>query len=285
MKKKLNNKIALITGGSRGIGFAIAKKFLLNGSSLILASRRKKELGEALDLLNTYKIDSNQKIYSHNVDLSLLEEVKIFCEKYLSNHKIDILVNCAGVVGDYGEIRIENIDAFQKTLNVNLISPIILCSYIAKNFKDKKYGKIINISGGGSTSQLPELNMYSLSKTSLVRYTENLSEQLKKYNVDVNALAPGAVMTDMNKKILESDPSEVGENYHKKLKKILSNGGANPDIAAELAVFLASKDSDGLSGKLISALWDNWKELDIKQIMNSDIYNLRRIVPSDRKIK
>lgn len=285
MKKKLNNKIALITGGSRGIGFAIAKKFLLNGSSLILASRRKKELGEALDLLNTYKIDSNQKIYSHNVDLSLLEEVKIFCEKYLSNHKIDILVNCAGVVGEYGEIHIENIDAFQKTLNVNLISPIILCSYIAKNFKDKKYGKIINISGGGSTSQLPELNMYSLSKTSLVRYTENLSEQLKKYNVDVNALAPGAVMTDMNKKILESDPCEVGENYHKKLKKILSNGGANPDIAAELAVFLASKDSDGLSGKLISALWDNWKELDIKQIMNSDIYNLRRIVPSDRKIK
>ena len=285
MKKKLKNKIALITGGSRGIGFAIAKKYLLNGSSLILISRSKDELSKAHDLLNAYKADSNQKIYSYNVDLSLLEEVKIFCEKHLTKYKLDILVNCAGIVGEYGEIHIENINTFQKTFNVNLISPIILCSYISKDFKNEKYGKIINISGGGSTSQLPELNMYSLSKTSLVRYTENLSEQLKEYNVDVNALAPGAVMTDMNKKILESDPNKVGKNYHKKLKELLSNGGADPDVAAELAVFLASRDSDGLSGKLISAVWDNWRELDINKIMISDIYNLRRIVPSDRKIK
>ena len=92
MKKKLKNKIALITGGSRGIGFAIAKKYLLNGSSLILISRSKDELSKAHDLLNAYKTDSNQKIYSYNVDLSLLEEVKIFCEKHLTKYKLDILV-------------------------------------------------------------------------------------------------------------------------------------------------------------------------------------------------
>jgi len=281
----LKNRIALITGASRGIGRKISEKFLLNGASIIICSKEIKNLEDTKAKLNKLKINKNQFIEAHALDLSNEKETNLFCKKVIKSHpNLDIIINCAGIHGPLGEIENYSMKELRKTLEVNLISPINICLHFLKTLKNKNYGKIINFSGGGAASPLPEMNAYSLSKVALVRFTENLSIQLKDFNIDVNAIAPGAILTDMNKSVLNTSPEIVGNSYYKNLRKTLKENSGDFDLVTDLTLYLASKDSDGISGKLISAVWDDWRKFkNFKEILKkTDIYNLRRIIPDDR---
>jgi NAD(P)-dependent dehydrogenase (short-subunit alcohol dehydrogenase family) len=145
-------------------------------------------------------------------------------------------------------------------------------------------GKIINLSGGGATSPLPSISAYAASKAAVVRFTETLAEELRPHRIDVNAMAPGPLNTRMLDEMLEAGPEAVGAAAHAKALKQKESGGAPIGNGAELCVFLASAESDGITGKLISAVWDPWKVLAARreELANSDIYCLRRIVPEDR---
>ncbi len=152
------------------------------------------------------------------------------------------------------------------------------------HLRAQNYGKIINLSGGGATAPLPRLSSYAASKAAVVRFTETLAEEARDNHIDVNAIAPGALNTRLLDQVLEAGPERVGQAFYERSLKQRDQGGAPLEKGAALAVFLASAGSDGITGRLLSAVWDNWAELPARQqhLAKSDIYTLRRIVPEDR---
>jgi NAD(P)-dependent dehydrogenase (short-subunit alcohol dehydrogenase family) len=141
-------------------------------------------------------------------------------------------------------------------------------------------GKIINMSGGGAAYPRPRFSAYSASKAAVVRLTETLSEEVKEFNIQVNAIAPGAVNTRMLEQVLVAG-QDAGEKALTEAKRQKEAGGVPLDVPATLAVFLASDDSNGMTGRLISAVWDDWQGMAkrIPDILSSDMYTLRRISP------
>ena len=140
-----------------------------------------------------------------------------------------------------------------------------------------QHAGIIHFSGGGAAYARPYYSAYSSSKAALVRFSESLAEELRDSNIDVNTIAPGPVesgMWDELRSFKPPDNKTVAE-----LKRMDETGGVSPVIAADLAVFLASDRSNGLTGKLISAVWDPWASFDqrINEIMNSEAGTLRRV--------
>lgn len=146
----------------------------------------------------------------------------------------------------------------------------------------QRRGKIINLSGGGAAYPAPHFSAYAASKAAVVRFTETLAEEMKAFNIQVNAIAPGAINTGIQEEVLAAGEI-AGEKALAEAKKVRETGGTPPKVPAALAVFLASDESNGLTGKLISAVWDDWKEMGKRfpEIMSTNIYTLRRVVPEE----
>ena len=159
-----------------------------------------------------------------------------------------------------------------------------MCRAVIPFFKKKNRGKIIQLSGGGVAGPLPRISGYAISKIGVVRFIETLSEEVKKYKINVNTVAPGAINTNMLQELLDSGPKKIGTYYYKKALIQKNKGGTSYKKACDLILFLGSKFSNGIKGKLIHALWDDWKVLPkyIKILKNSDLYTLKRINPMDR---
>jgi len=150
--------------------------------------------------------------------------------------------------------------------------------------KSRRRGKIIQLSGGGATNPMPRISAYAVSKAAIVRFAESLAEEVREFNIDVNSIAPGALNTRMLEEVLAAGPDKVGAEFFNRSVKQKQSGGAGLERGAALAVFLASDASDGITGKLISAMWDNWEHWPehVTELGSSDIYTLRRIAGRDR---
>ena len=279
------NKTILITGANRGIGLEIAKNFYSKGSNIILCARNKKKL---LSIKKKLVSKFKNKFFLEPLDISKQNQVDKFYKKiFKKNKKIDILINNAGIYGPKGSSETLNWNEWKNTLDINLLGSIYMTNKIIPHFKKKRYGKIIQISGGGAASAFPFFSPYSVSKVGIVRFIENISIELKKYNIYANSIAPGPVNTRMLDQVLKAGPKKVGKNFFQKSIKQKKQGGTDINKVLNLIEFLAHKKSDKISGKLISALWDNWKVFPKnKRILNSsDIGNLRRITGKERNIK
>jgi 3-oxoacyl-[acyl-carrier protein] reductase len=195
-----------------------------------------------------------------------------------------ILVNNAGVYGPKGEI--ESIDWVDwiRAIEINIFGSILMSRAVLPHFKTQGYGKIIQLSGGGATSPMPRLSAYAVSKAAIVRYAETLAEEVRGTGIDVNAIAPGALNTRMLDEILAAGPDKVGKDFYERSLKQKETGGAGLNKGADLALFLASHASDGITAKLISAVWDDWHEWPkhLDQLSASDAYTLRRVSGRDR---
>jgi 3-oxoacyl-[acyl-carrier protein] reductase len=286
MSKNLDNKIAVITGANQGLGFEIAKNFLIAGANIVICARNSDLLEMARVKMLPYA-NKNQKILSIPADVSLICDVKNVINETIDHFKTcHILVNNAAISGPKGPSESNDWSEWVKTIEINLFGSVLMTRELIPIFKQQRYGKIIQLSGGGATSPMPNMSAYAVSKAAVVRYTETLAQELKVFNIDVNAIAPGALNTRMLDEVLDAGPEAVGINYFEKALKQKENGGAGLLKASALASFLAGRESDGISGKLISALWDNWEEFtNYKNELNSsDIFTLRRIVGNDRNI-
>ena len=159
-----------------------------------------------------------------------------------------------------------------------------MCRALLPHFRANKRGKIINLSGGGATAPLPKLSAYAASKAALVRLTETFAHETLGCGIDINAIAPGALNTRLLDEVIEAGPEKVGKEFYERSLEQKQNGGASMQKAAELCVFLASDQSDGITGRLLSAVWDPWQDLPkhLGKLKSSEIYTLRRIVPADR---
>jgi len=282
-----NNKVAVITGASRGIGFEIAKSFLKHGANLVICSKNLKRIKNSFKKLQKIK-KNKQKIFYLKIDVSSEKQVKKLINFTIRKFKkIDILVNNAGTYGPKGFIEKVNWKDWIKTIQVNLFGSILLCREVIPHFKKRNKGKIIQLSGGGAAAPLPSISGYAVSKVGIVRFIENLSEELKGYKIDVNSVAPGTINTNMLKEILKAGPKKIGGYAYKKALKQKKLGGTSYEEACNLILFLGSNYSDGIKGKLISAIWDDWKSwTNYKKLLaKSDLFTLRRIIPQDRGLK
>ncbi len=281
---KLSGRNAIITGATRGFGLEIAKKFVEEGASLIICGRDSNQLDKAVELLLSHS-SSEQTIVGLTADVSNEQNAKILINTSIQKlNRIDILVNNAGVYGPKGLIEEINSEEWISAIHINLFSVFFMCKWILPHMKKNNSGKIINLSGGGATAPLPRISAYAASKAAVVRLTETLSEECKEYYIDINAIAPGALNTRLLDEVLESGPEKVGKDFFEKAMKQKSDGGTPLDLGASLCVYLASSESNGISGKLISAPWDPWRNFANyrEELKNSDIYTLRRIVEKDR---
>lgn len=284
---KLCNRKVIITGGSQGLGKEIAKQCLIEGASVAICARNADLLREAYDDLIQFKKD-NQLLIFRDADVSDKNEVDAFVEFCASKfNTVDVLINNAGIHGSKNQIDdiMFGLESWQNAISVNLFGTLNMCLAVVPFLKKSGRGKIINLSGGGATSPMPGMSAYAASKAAIVRFTETIALELKAYGIDVNAVAPGAMNTRLLTDVLENGKGKVTDEYYQKALAQKESGGTPLNLAAELCAYLASEDSNGITGKLISAVWDDWKNLHkhLKEL-DSDIYTLRRIVPEDRGV-
>ena len=280
---KFKDKVTLVTGASKGLGYQIAKSYLKHGSNLMICSSNFNNIKRSYINLNKIK-KKNQKIFYLVTDVSSPQQVKKLVNFTIKKFKkIDILINNAGIYGPKGHIEKINWDEWVKTIKINLFGSILLCREVMPYFKKKNKGKIIQLSGSAARPQAL-VSGYAVSKTGIVRFVENLAEEVKKYNIDINAVSPGALNTNMLEEVIKEGPKKVGMRYYKKALKQKKLGGSSFKTACDLILFLGSKYSNGIKGKIISALWDDWKNWPKykKILQNSDVYTLRRLTSKDR---
>ena len=292
MKRKgsnysLEGLVAIITGASRGLGLAIAQAYVRAGASICMCARDAALLQQAIEKIEKIAA-GQQKIIAQVADVSNQEDVEKLVQSVIREFsQVHILVNNAGIYGPIGLVEEADWDAWVMAIKINLLGSVLMCRALLPHFKNHHYGKIVQLSGGGATSPMPYFSAYAASKAAVVRFIETLAEEVRSDCIDVNALAPGVLNTRMQDEVLEASPEKAGSAYYKRMVKVKSQGGASLDNAANLAVFLGSAASDGLTGKLISAVWDPWENLPehLEDLQITDVYTLRRIVPKERGMK
>jgi NAD(P)-dependent dehydrogenase (short-subunit alcohol dehydrogenase family) len=271
----LQDRVAIITGAARGIGKVIAALFVRNGAKVVIVSRNAQEVKKTVNQLT----DDTTNVIGIPADVSILVDIEKVVSETLNVFKtIDILVNCAGVQKPIGPLTDVSIKDWTANIYVNLIGTVICCKTVLPIMIEKRGGKIINFSGGGATSPRPNFTAYACSKAAIVRFTETLAMEVKDHGIDVNAIAPGPVNTRMLREIVEAG-NKAGKKELEEVKKMISKGAVPPEHAAQLALFLASDASNGITGRLISAIWDDWRNFSdrVEQIKCSALYTIRRI--------
>lgn len=273
----LDSKNIIITGGSVGIGFAVAKRCVEEGATVIIAARNHQDLSNSLKKLNLISKKSHN-LYSLNI--GNYEDVENFVKwTKITFNEIHGLVNCAGVYGPIGKTPKVDMKQFHEALKINFLGTVYMCSAFTSLFSTSHRKKIVNFSGGGAATPFPNYSAYATSKIAVVRFTENLSIELSDDNFDVNCIAPGFVVTRIHKATIDSGEQVAGKSFFDGTKKQIESGGVPPEKAAELAAFLLSESSNGITGKFISAPWDPWHEETFQDLLRSDkdFATLRRI--------
>lgn len=236
------NKSVLITGGTRGIGEAISREFAKKGHDIIINYVNSSE--KAQNLKQELEKEYNIKVLPIQADISNEIEIKNMVDTAIKEFgKIDVLVNNAGIVIDR-EFEDRTVEDWKKTLDINLIAPLVLIKLVGKEMMKQKSGSIINISStNGLNTYYPTSVDYDASKSGLISLTYDSAVQFAPY-VRVNCVAPGWVNTEMNKELPEDFVKEETE-------RILVKRFAEPEEIAKVVVFLASEDANFVNSTVI----------------------------------
>lgn len=284
MSRVLEKRVAFITGASQGLGLAIARAYVAAGASVMLCARDGSLLEKARAEVDSIA-EPSQRVEAYSGDVSDPEDVERMIAGALNSFtRIHILVNNAGIYGPKGLVESLEWKTWVQAIEINLLGSVLMCRELLPHFKANGYGKIIQLSGGGATSPLPRLSAYAASKAAVVRFAETLAEEVREDGIDVNAIAPGGLNTRLLDEVLEAGPEKVGQGFYDRMLEQKAQGGTPMENGADLAVFLGSAASDGVTGKLISAVWDPWKTLPthLHDLQETDVYTLRRIIPQER---
>jgi NAD(P)-dependent dehydrogenase (short-subunit alcohol dehydrogenase family) len=271
---ELADKTCLIVGASGALGSAIATSFYREGARVALTfhSRRKQLFLDGLPSRDprvaTFKLDVRRR---KNVE-SVVAQVK---RRF---GLVNVLVNCSGILGPIGATHEVAVEHWLRTFEINLMGSFYLVRTVLPSMLTAGRGKIIQFSGGGAAYGRPFFTAYGASKAALVRFTESLAAELRDTNIDTNAIAPGPVKSRMWDE-LRAGGAAGGPSALEELQKMDSTGGVPAERAAALALFLASDRSNGLTGRLISAVHDKWEDLGprISDIASTDAWTLRRV--------
>lgn len=193
-KMKLKNKVAVITGAGRGIGKAISEGFAQEGAAVVLIARTKSELEKTTERIQTF----GRRVLAIPADVSDSNSVDDFFKIVLEEFGgIDILVNNAGRQFPIGPLVENDTKDWIETIMVNLVGTVLCCKAVLPGMIERRQGKIINLSGGGATAPRPNFSAYAASKAAVIRLTETIADEVRPFNIQVNAIAPGAINTKM----------------------------------------------------------------------------------------
>jgi NAD(P)-dependent dehydrogenase (short-subunit alcohol dehydrogenase family) len=275
-----NGRVALVTGGSRGIGKAIVRRLLEGGTTVAFCARSAPDLRAVAQELGSIGPD----LLPIQADVTREGDIEKLVRGILDRFsRIDILVNNAGVYGPIGPAWDVDPNEWRDAVTTNLVGAFLMCRAVVPILIRQRGGKIINMSGGGAATPFARYTAYAVSKAALVRFTETLALEVADHNVQVNAIAPGFVATTLHQRTLEAG-ERAGAEFLRKTKEELERGGLDAAIPAALVAFLASPAADRITGKFISSVWDDWQNFEqhLDEIAKGDVYTLRRIVPRDR---
>lgn len=275
----VRNKKVLIFGASEGLGFELAKNLIQNDHLVFISS------SNLFKIKNSYKIlkalDCNHKLFGYKkCDVSQETDVKkIFSLINNKNIKLDSIINCAGIYGPKGTFYENSYKDWEAAIKINLLGTFLVNKYAIKNMN--KIGSIINLSGGGATKAIPFVSSYCASKSAVVRMSETFAKEmiLLKKRIYINTLAPGALNTKMLSELIDAGKNIIGKENYQKAKIQLKDGGDPLSNPINFCRIFIENDSFGITGKLISAKWDNWKKFNKKsafELNNSEKYTLVR---------
>lgn len=278
----MSNPWALITGATGGLGSVLSKKFWDSGWNLILVSRK----NEALEtLISNLGVRQGQTALSFMCDLRNEVEVLNLTKKITQDvNSLEALINNAAIHGSIGPLETLGVADWKDVFQVNLNAPVMLCKFLLPLLKRANSGSIVNISGGGGTGPRPNFAAYSASKTALIRFSETFSKEVQASGVRVNCVSPGVMNTGLLKEVLVAGIEGAGELEVLGAMKAKEGSSSTINNAVELIFYLACDKSRGITGKTISAAWDNWKNFTpyISMMADSDLFTLRRIAGRDR---
>jgi NAD(P)-dependent dehydrogenase (short-subunit alcohol dehydrogenase family) len=257
----------VLTGASSGIGKFLADSLEVKKHELCRIAR------------------SSQSGFSYQSDVSDWEAIKNCAEQVSTKWKsLDALICCAGIQEPIGPAMEIDPLVWRTNLGVNLDGTFFsIRAFYPLLKKSGVRSKVVCFSGGGATGARPNFAAYGVAKTGVVRLVEMLAAEWQGETTDINAVAPGAIFTKMTGQVLTSGAKLAGQKEFEQASKMPRNNAESLGKVLGLVEFLLSPRSDGVSGKLISAVWDPWEKFpEFKTDLAGDIYMLRRIVPKDR---
>lgn len=276
VSRRLEGRVAVITGGGRGIGRAIALAFAAEGAKLALVSRTAAELDETAALTRE---EHGAEAITLTADVSDRRQVDEAVDRTLERYgAIDVLVNNAGNIGPVNTAWNCDPDEWALTISIHLMGVFYGCHAVLPHMLERGRGRIVNMSGVGG----PNTTAYDAAKTAIVNFTENLALELKDTPITVNAISPGSIHTRMWEETRDLSLAIGDVATYQRGVQVTSGQGASIQRAAELAVFLGSDACQALSGRLIRAFADRFEDFPdhTGEIMASEAYLLRRVDPS-----
>jgi NAD(P)-dependent dehydrogenase (short-subunit alcohol dehydrogenase family) len=248
MKDVLLDKVAVITGGSRGLGFAIARHYARAGAKVVIASRSARSVEAALKRLQA----DGAQVAGQACDVADMKQVEALAELAVRTFgRIDIWVNNAGISAPYGPTaHVPSLD-FVNVVNTNIVGTYNGSMVALRTFLKQKSGKLINLLGRGDTGAVPLQNAYSSSKVWIRNFTRALSEEYKGRGVEIFGFNPGLVRTEMLSEVQAVSGYEKNLNP---LRYVAMVWGNDADVPAQKALWLASSATDGRNGLMVTVL-------------------------------
>jgi NAD(P)-dependent dehydrogenase (short-subunit alcohol dehydrogenase family) len=270
---ELADKTCLIVGASGAIGLAVAENFYSAGARVALTCHSQKRGAHSTGLPT-----KDPRIARFALNVCNRKDVQTLVARVKKRFgPINIMVNCSGILGPIGPTHAVSSKHWLQTIEINLVGSFYLARAVLPSMLATGGGKIIYFSGGGAAYGRPFFTAYSASKAALVRFTESLASELHDKNIQVNAIAPGPVRSRMWDE-LRASGTAGGPQVVEELRKMDSTGGVSAERAARLALFLASDRSNGLTGRLVSAVHDNWEGMEARiSKLSTDAWTLRRV--------
>lgn len=246
-------KKILITGGTGGIGSNLVRAFIEDENKIIIWDRNEKSFNELKE-----KVNNKDNLFFKKIDVTDIDQVKSAAKEI---EELDVLINAAAVLWPVKPFLATDLEEVRKSVDISFWGTVYTCYFLSSILKESQHGKIINFSGGGGANGRVDHMAYSIAKTAVVRFTENLS--IENPGLNVNAIAPGAHRTPIwNDEKSEEEPEKWG----------------NMDELVNFFRFLISDESDGISGKFINYK-DDWGNPDFRKRLKEepDFLTLRRI--------
>jgi NAD(P)-dependent dehydrogenase (short-subunit alcohol dehydrogenase family) len=269
LSERFDARRILVTGGSLGIGLEVSRELARRGGRVIVAARGSEAIQVAIDSLE------GAGHAGISIDVSDPRSWQDAVDSIDAGGELHGLVTAAGILGPIGALdKLVAADLIE-TIAVNLVGTMLALQFALPRLRATG-GRAVTFSGGGGTSPLPRYDAYAASKAAVVRLTENLAAGGE---IEINAIAPGFVATRMHEETLRAGAEAAGENYYERTQEQLREGGFPAAEASKLAAYLLSPDAGGITGRLISAQWDPWRDESFRARLRADpeLGKLRRI--------
>jgi NAD(P)-dependent dehydrogenase (short-subunit alcohol dehydrogenase family) len=281
--KELRGRVALVTGGGRGIGRVIASSLAIAGASVAVMARTSKEVELTAALLDAAGAIA-MPLTADVTDMRAVEYAVERIERWLG--PIDLLVNNAGTSGPMAPLWEVDADDWMRTMDVNLRGTFVCTRVVLPSMIARRQGRIINLASRAGVHRWPLVSAYAVSKSAVIKFTENLAVETRPYGVAAFAVHPGTVSAGMTTALLNADPptdSSAGRVANWFRQQFADGRGVPPERAGDLVLTLASGRADALSGRYVTA-YDDVEELIRRadEIQRNDLrtLGLREVEPA-----